>query len=80
MRIADKYKVDTIAALTRCNREVIREILVKMFTNCLKLTLVSDDSASLERLLEQKKSRFSIATWSGHRNGMSRSFRRVRDD
>ena len=55
MRIAYKYKVDTIAALTRCNREVIREILVKMFTNCLKLTLVSDDSASFERLLEQKK-------------------------
>ena len=55
MRIADKYKVDTIAALTRCNREVIREILVKMFTNCLKLTLVSNDSASFERLLEQKK-------------------------
>ena len=55
MCIADKYKVDTIAALSRCNREMIREVLVKMFTNCLKLTLESEKSASFERLLEQKK-------------------------
>ena len=55
MRIADKYKVDTIAVLTRCNHGMIRETLMKIFTTCFKVTLESDDLASFERLLQQKK-------------------------
>ena len=55
MRIADKYKVDTIAVLTRCNHGMIRETLMKTFTTCFKLTLESDDLSSFERLLQQKK-------------------------
>ena len=53
MRIADKYKVDTIAVLTRCNHGMIRETLMKTFTTCFKLTLESDDLSSFERLLQQ---------------------------
>ena len=55
MRIADKYKVDTIAVLTRCNHGMIRETLMKTFTTCFKVTLESDDLSSFERLLQQKK-------------------------
>ena len=60
MRIADKYKVDTIAVLTRCNHGMIRETLMKTFTTCFKVTLESDDLASFERLLQQKKHDFQL--------------------
>ena len=55
INVADKYKVDTIAVLTRCNHGMIRETLMKTFTTCFKLTLESDDLSSFERLLQQKK-------------------------
>ena len=55
MRIADKYKVDLIAALTRCEHVQIRDCLFKCLSNCLKFTLSNDKARLCHRLLEQKK-------------------------